>query len=310
MEEMTNPESEVMSEDQIIDGIADLLEPKEEADEDNAAVEGEDAKEEDEEVTDEEKEEETEEEEEQTFEIIHNGEKKALKQAELIELAQKGFDYTTKSQENAIERKAVEQAKQQVFQMMQASEQNAKDYAQVIALTSQIKQYEQIDWDTWSDNDPTEAQKAHRKYTELEKSRNALANKVSRQREQLNYEQQQHHAKLLEEGQAKLQEKLKDWNPQKQKEVIDYALSLGAREDTLAELIDPAIVIALHKAKLYDSLQSKKTQANKRVQDLPKVIKPGAAQPVSKKQASQDKLKRFKRTGSQDDAIDYLVDIL
>lgn len=309
MDDVTNPEQEVMTEDQLIDGIADLLE---EPNEENAVVEGEEAKEEDEKAEeDEPKEEEKPEETEADFlELERLGQVKKVSKEEAKKLAQMGWDYTEKTQELSIRAKAVDRAQEEALQIAQEAHEYGMIFSKVIQVDGQLEQYKQVDWDTWSDNDPAAAQKAYFQFQKLKDLRQELHAQANQKAEQLRHAKQQKEAKLLQEGQVRLSEEFKDWGAQKQKEFIDYGLKIGAREDTLARLNDPALIIALNKARLYDELQSKKTLADKRVQSLPKVIKPGAAQPVSKKQASQDKLKRFKRSGSQEDAMEYLMDIL
>ena len=66
---------------------------------------------------------EDEQQEESTVTLKVDGKEVALKQSEVIELAQKGFDYTNKTMAVAEERKAVEQAREQAEQYRQRNEQ-------------------------------------------------------------------------------------------------------------------------------------------------------------------------------------------
>lgn len=79
---------------------------------------------------------------EPTFEIVYNGEKKQVKQSEIIALAQQGMDYTKKMQSLADQRRQVEAQLAQMQQVKQAPQQQAtkpgerikQDYSQAVAI--------------------------------------------------------------------------------------------------------------------------------------------------------------------------------
>ena len=250
-----------------------------------------------------------EEESEPEFEITHAGEQKRVKQSELIELAQKGYDATKKWEEAANERKAVEAEKAALIQKAQENEQYILDYAKVVALDAEVKQYEGVDWDKLTDDDPVEAQKHYRRYQEKLRERNHLAAQVNYKRQQQLTEQQQLTAKLVQQGQAKLEAQIKDWGPQKREALQAYGKQLGMRDETIDAINDPAIVIALHKAQMYDQLQTKKPQNDKRLEALPKVVKPGAKSGPADHLVSEAR-KQFKQTGSVKDAARYYAKLL
>lgn len=250
-----------------------------------------------------------EEEAEPEFEITHAGEQKRVKQSELIELAQKGYDATKKWEEAANERKAVEAEKAALIQKAQENEQYILDYAKVVALDAEVKQYEGVDWDKLTDDDPVEAQKHYRRYQEKLRERNHLAAQVNYKRQQQLTEQQQLTAKLVQQGQAKLEAEIKDWGPQKREALQAYGKQLGMSDETINAINDPAIVIALHKAQMYDQLQTKKPQNDKRLEALPKVVKPGAKSGPADHLVSEAR-KQFKQTGSVKDAARYYAKLL
>lgn len=250
-----------------------------------------------------------EEEAEPEFEITHAGEQKRVKQSELIELAQKGYDATKKWEEAANERKAVEAEKAALIQRAKDNEQYILDYAKVVALDAEVKQYEGVDWDKLTDDDPVEAQKHYRRYQEKLRERNHLAAQVNYKRQQQLTEQQQLTAKLVQQGQAKLEAEIKDWGPQKREALQAYGKQLGMSDETINAINDPAIVIALHKAQMYDQLQTKKPQNDKRLESLPKVVKPGAKSGPADHLISEAR-KQFKQTGSVKDAARYYAKLL
>lgn len=292
---------EVSLEDRVLAamGLEEPEEPETEAEEVEEIEEAEEAEEADE----------VEEQQEPEFEITHAGEQKRLKKSELIELAQKGFDATKKWEEAANERKAVEAEKAALLQRAKDNEQYILDYAKVVALDAEVKQYEGVDWDKLTDEDPVEAQKHYRRFQEKKQERNQLAAQVNYRRQQQLTEQQQLTAKLVQQGQAKLEAEIKDWGPQKRDALQAYGKQLGMRDETLDAINDAAIVIALHKAQMYDELQAKKPQNDKRLESLPKVVKPGSKSGPADHLVSEAR-KQFKQTGSVKDAARYYAKLL
>jgi hypothetical protein len=78
----------------------------------------------------------------------------------------------------------------------------------------------------------------------------------------------------------------------------------GLDPKEVSDVVDWQIIHALHDAVQYRKLQDTKALTQKKVVNVPKMLKPGAAQPA--KSASDDisKLKaRAKNTGSKEDAV-------
>lgn len=298
--------AEASLEDRVIAAMG-LEEPKEA--EESADEIADEAVEEIEESEEAEEADEVETEEEPEFEIVHAGEKKRVKQSELVELAQKGVDYTKKTEEVAASRREVEAEKAALIQRAKDNEQYILDYAKVVSLDAEVKQYDGVDWDKLTDEDPVEAQKHYRRYQEKKQERNQLAAQVNYKRQQQLTEQQQVNAKLVQQGQAKLEAEIKDWGPQKREALQAYGKQLGMRDETIDAINDAAIVVALHKAQLYDQLQTKKPQNYKRLEALPKVVKPGAKSGPADHLVSEAR-KQFKQTGSVNDAARYYAKLL
>lgn len=209
-------------------------------------------------------------------EIEYEGEKykvpKNLKEAFL-----RHQDYTRKTQEVAEQRRAFEQQQAQEKEHIQRQRQHIQDYAQIHALDMQIKQFEGVDWQKMIEADPVEAMKLDRQYRTLAEMRQGIATRIQQVEAQEAFSQQQHVAKLIEEGREVLKREIPNWSEQTQKAVSEYAISFGFKPEEVAQVIDPRHVKVLHKAMLYDQMMKKAATTPK-----------AEVKPVSKVSASRD----------------------
>ena len=86
-------------------------------------------------------------------------------------------------------------------------------------------------------------------------------------------------------------------------ELRSYAKNLGYSDEELANATDSRAVLALWKAAQYDKLVQSKPGVNKKVNEAPKLLKPGTAtgKSLSTEAAKQD-FARLRKTGSRQDA--------
>lgn len=289
--------AEGMDEETVVD------EPDSEEAGESEEVESEDA--EAEESEDAEGEEEAE---EATFTIKVDGKEVTLKQSELIEQAQKGFDYTQKTMALAEERKAIaplreqaEQARKQAEDVLNESAARLTAYKQF--MESQVGQPPPISL----------AQQDAARYLaekELYEARKGQLHQVDAEIRRL----QEDHARSrqawinqkAESAEKALKDTLPGWNEALLTDYAGYAKDLGlTTESAQFAMLEPGFWQLVHKAKAYDALQAEKAKL-KPVAQLPKVHKPsGNPQPPQLAQR-QEAIKRHKARPS----IDTLADLL
>lgn len=213
-------------------------------------------------------------------------------------------DYTRKTQEVAEQRKQVEESWQQLQQQANLQQQNLAEYAQLMALDTQLQQFQNVDWNALYDSDPAEFVKIKEARRDILDQRNGLANKIGSIQQQHMAQQQQNFAKAVEEGNKILQRDIPNWSGELAKTLNQYGVDkLGFSVEELGSVIDPRVVKALHKAYLYDQLKAGKTVTDKKVANLPKVSKPGGpAQKTVAQQQDAALRKNLKKSGSLDDA--------
>jgi hypothetical protein len=180
-------------------------------------------------------------------------------------------------------------------------------YAQQLQQMQQQLQPPQIDWEALERDDPFGYVKA----VQQEQARAQKAAQVQAEQQRI-WQQQQHEehqarAKTLAEGAARLAELIPEYaddakRPAVQAAIRTYAQSVGFSADELAEASDPRAVVVLDKARRYDELVARAKNVRPAVVQT---ARPGAARVAPNK--AKQALERLKRTGSDDAAIEYLM---
>lgn len=287
--------------------VTDLLEqrwsgpeeqPQEDApQEDNAAIEGEDAPVEAEP---------TEAPGEELVDVEFEGKTHKVP-AELKDALLRQADYTRKTQEVAEQRKQLEAHQAFIQQQAQFQQQYSNDIAQLKAIDNQLQSYQQIDWASALDQDPITANKAYIQFQQLQQTRNAMANALGQKQSEFMQAEQQQTTQAIQATRQAV-EKLPGWTPQVDVELDKYTSSLPSyvRQEIAKS---PAIYEIVMKAWKYEQLQSAKPQVEKRVVNLPKPVKPGSNETRVTDQEIQQKkaMSRLKQTGSPSAARDLLA---
>ncbi|HNG04156.1 MAG TPA: hypothetical protein PLQ71_19880 [Nitrospira sp.] len=261
--------------DRFVDEILGELEPVE-------------AKPEPEEVEPETVEEEPVESEPEYLEIKHNGKPVKLSLDEVIEHAQKGFDYTAKTQEIAEQRKQVEAYAQHVQQQAVFQQQFQQDFAAITAMDMQIQRYKDVDWGQYTDSDPVEATKAWQRYQILQGQRNEKAQELSQRQAQLREMEAQRQQQSLAEAAQQLERELgKAWNAETRAALKTTGKGYGFSDEELGAISDPRVVKVLLDAYKWQNLQSTKPAVQKKVSEAPKLAKPGTQPQADNSQRKQ-----------------------
>lgn len=241
--------------------------------------------------------------EEQVFTIKVDGKEISLKQSELIEQAQKGFDYTAKTMKVAEERKAVEAERATVSQVRQEVE-RARDAEfqrlQVLEniLSEEVGAPPPIEW-AQQDAAYYLAQK------ELYESRKGKLEQVRQSIEHLHAERQHYRQAYLrqkaEDAERALQGTIPGWNEQLMSELAQTLTASGITPETAdAGFFEPGLWQLAHKAREYDRLLAKKAEVKPVANAAPKVGKPTAQNQPAALARRQEAMKAFKKAPSLD----------
>lgn len=205
-------------------------------------------------------------------------------------------DYTQKTQAVADQRRAVEEQAQALETRQRLMSQTFEKAVDFKATQDKLSQYEQIDWQSLTDQDPVQAQKLFFTFQQLQREAQAKYNayqKANTDSEQLTQQQRQ---QQLAQAEQDLKVRLPDFGPQLAEKIVKNAKdSYGFTAQELEGLTDARHVEVLHDAMKWRALQAEKPKAMKAVADAPKAIKPQATQPKRSNQAAHDRLKKSGR---------------
>lgn len=245
---------------------------------------------------------------EQTVEVDYEGAKYRVP-ANLKDAILRQADYTRKTQEVASQRAAVEQERQAAQRLQQEAQHFVAQYAVIQHIDGQLNQLQNIDWAKLAVEDPLQNLQLRQSWTELLQARQGAVQALEAARQQRMQEQAKQYQESVNRARDVLAKEVPEWGPDLQKALIGAAQNVGYRPEELVTLTDPRAVKLLHKAYLYDQLQSQKTVAEKQVKQVPpKVVRPTASQGPTAQQ-SNAAIARLRKSGSDADAVAAILSL-
>ncbi len=286
-----NDQAEAVEEQDIQARMAALLESEEDAPDDVVD-------EADEPVEEAEETEETEEPAEEELEITWNGESKVLKKSEVVELAQKGFDYTQKTQALAEQRKAIEMQAQMLQQQAFAQSHLSAKEMEIKALDNQLEQYKQVDWQGLAQSDPMQYLTLNQTFQQLKDAKRDMVQEYQGQYQQLTLAQKQQRDAILAQEAKLMAEAIPELKGEKgasiQTELKSYLSSRGFNGNEIESIMDHRMVKVAYEAAQYAKLKAGQPQVAKKLSDAPKPLK-------GKPQAPNNQVKELRERAKKGD---------
>jgi len=184
-------------------------------------------------------------------------------------------DYTRKTQEVAEQRKTVEAKMAEAQAAYQTSQEVIEARAIVHNIDSQLKQYENVNWQALENEDPMAAMSHWRQFQQLQQQRGQVAQYLDKTQADLSEKAKQATADRLRETRAFAEKELKGWSPDLDNKITEFATKdLGFSVDSLREQYTPQVYRTLYLAHIGHLALQKQTAA-------PKAAAP-AAQPLNK----------------------------
>jgi hypothetical protein len=243
----------------------------------------------------------------QRFRVKAAGEEREVTFDELVDGYQKGLDYTKKSQSVAEQRKAVEAERIAIEQAKQARD----AYSQRLNLIEEFlsKQNEGEDLNALKEVDPIGYAVKVAERTEREKQLAMVQAEQQRMAQQRFAEQQAQLQQRLHHEARRVAEVIPEYGDEKKsnevkRQIRDFAKEVGFTDQELAQAYDSRQVQVLWMAAQYAKLQKQKPEVTKKVQDAPKMLRPGVA--ANQKNAADENVKKahsqLRRSGKVSDA--------
>lgn len=292
-----------------LDGLVGLMDGGEEgAETQEEAEEGEESAESEEVEESEEQEEAEEEQEEPTVTLKHDGKEVTLKQSEVVDLAQQGFDYTQKTMKLAEERKALDATRGEVAQQRKDYEALHGHYKANLETLGRVFEAE-----LGTPPPITLAQQDAAQYLAQKELYDRRKDKLNQVRAELDALEQDTHrqrqaefAQKVQSTEQALKDTLPGWSDAKAQQLFDYLGKQGLNFENLGiGIAEKGLFEMAHKAQAYDQLVEKRAQM-KPVKNLPKVAAPQAKNQPAQLARRQEAMKRHKANPSMSTLADLL----
>lgn len=231
-------------------------------------------------------------------EVVVEGVKLNLpkEQAEAIQQATlRQADYSRKMNEVSAKEKTVTATLENAERLRTGAEKYATALAGMQTLDAQIKQFEALNWQQLRADDPAQ----YAAYAADLQSLKLNRQQAEMQARSVGHEVDQTSNQLIQAKRAEMFDSLKKsmpgWSDQMGQAITEYATAQGMAYDTLAKLTDPAVVVALEKARKFDLLQKQKIELKAKAKDAAPVLKPGVRQTQQSPQIeAMAQLRKFK----------------
>jgi hypothetical protein len=247
------------------------------------------------------------------FEIVHNGTQHKLDRAKTIELAQKGFDYTSKTQALAVREKAIQDTLQKAQEIEQLVPEIANEAAALRAAEQALQPWQNVDWVRLATDEPLEYARYRAQYDQLVSAYNHVRNSFGAKAQHLQQRKVEVGRAIVQQEMQKLTEFLPQLRDPKKfaaeaQSIKEYGLDRGYSAEELESVTDARYVRTLWEASQYRKLVLGKAERNKELRTAPPTTRPGAVGTTESAADQKTKAIRnsLKKTGDWRDAAALL----
>lgn len=225
---------------------------------------------------------------------------------ELLKGYSRTADYTKKTQELAENRKVVEAERAKIQEASRLRDQYAERLSVIEQMLNQTEKAE--DLSVLKETDPIGYAVKVAEQAEREKQLAAVREERQRLAQKQQAEQQERLQAHLASEAAKLREAIPEMSDEikgdvVKREIRDFAKSIGFSDQELAAVYDSRAVLTLYKAMQYDKLMKGKPEVTKKVNQAPKMLKPGTSTPEARETDQVKKMRQqLRKSGNKNDA--------
>jgi hypothetical protein len=224
--------------------------------------------------------------------------------------------FTQKTQEIAEHRKAVEAT----YAAIQSERgQYAQNLQQLLLVAMpEAEQFARIDWTRLANESPADFVKLQAQRDELRGRIGAIQGELTRVSQQQQQDYARSFANLKQSEAQRLAEKFPDYADKEKGtkfvgELRGWLQEQGFSDTEIGQVIDHRVILVAAKAMRADrAAQARRTAETRRADPAPNVQRPGSTQGRETQvgRRREQKFQQLRRTGSQQDALGYLMEIL
>lgn len=193
-------------------------------------------------------------------EIEHGGQFYRLPRALKAQLMA-NIDHESAAQAVAAERRALAERARMMELEAELAGASAQDRAVLIALEQQLTQFEGVDWQALSQQDPQLAQALWAQANDIAQAREAYGRALAQQDEMARAAAGERARIELEETGRVLAGQIEGWSPEVAAKLVEYAQAFGVTLEELREVADPRLWMILHRAQQGEAAMQAQTQA-------------------------------------------------
>ena len=233
-------------------------------------------------------------------------EKRTIK--ELREGYMRQQDYSKKTAEVARQREEVSAQVRQAIESERTRYATELQQMQAILLETAAPELKDVNWNYLAANEPSEYVRLRNRADQIGNVLKEVQAKQQAVTQKQADEQRQAIARAAQESRAKLEAEIPGWNDALYQELMQVGISVGYKQEEVANWLDPRAFKVLHEASEYRKLKAGKPPVASRVVTPPKVIKPGATQANSQAaQRHSEAMKRLQSSGNVQDAAAVIL---
>jgi hypothetical protein len=247
------------------------------------------------------------------FEITYHGKQQKLNREAVLELAHKGIDYTTKTQNLAAREKVIQDTLQRAQEIEQLAPEIANEAAALKSAEQALQPWQQVDWVRLATDEPLEYARYRAQYDQLVSAYNHVRGAFGQKAQHLQQRKAELGKAIVQQEMAKLTEFLPQLRDPKRfqaetQAIKEYGLDRGYTAEELESVTDARYVRTLWEASQYRKLVLGKAERNKQLRTAPPTTSPGA---VGTTESAADQKTRairqeLKKTGDWRDAARLL----
>lgn len=244
--------------------------------------------------------------------LKYRGEEKEVDETEAVELAQKGYDYTQKSQALAKEREELaSKAKAEQENARKQYETRLTEYSQLVMKLADQEALN-ADLSKLAETDPAKALQLRLRRDQIVETLQAVRSEQQRLANERQNEAREAYAKTVREAVETLQRDVPGWSQDLYGKVLKTGLDYGLRQEEVNAIADPRLIKVLNDARQWREFQAAKPKAvEKRVAEVPKVQKPGTTEkPDPGSEKLKESMANLKKNGSREAAQDYVLRLM
>ncbi len=215
-------------------------------------------------------------------------------------------DYSRKTAEVARQREEVGEKVRQAIDSERNSYVSTLQQLHNVVLESVAPELKDVNWNHLASNEPAEYVRLRNRADQITQALGQIKSKAEEASKKQDADRRQALLETAKKSRSQLESDIPGFNDALYQSLIKTAETYGYKTEEASQWVDPRAIKLLNDAYQYQKLKSEKPIADKKVVNVPKVIKPGPATPNRATVQATEARSRFQKSGKLDDLAEVL----